>query len=83
MGQMTKAEVIAALVERGVSRDRATLYADAYCEYREASANIEEHGVIVLHPRTANPVENPYLAIRDRAAAKLAAMRKIPADFLW
>ena len=45
--------------------------------------NIEEHGIIVQHPRTANPIENPYLAIRDRAAKKLDGMRKVKADFLW
>ncbi len=83
MGQMTKAEIVAALVERGESKARATLYADAFIEYREASTNIAEHGVIVSHPRTANPIENPYLAIRDRAAKKLDGMRKVKADFLW
>jgi phage terminase small subunit len=83
MGQMTKAEIVAGLVARGATKDRATFYADAYLEYREASANIEEHGVIVQHPRTANPVENPYLVIRDRAAKKLDAMRRVKADFLW
>ena len=45
--------------------------------------NIDEHGIIVSHPRTANPIENPFLAIRDRAAKKLDGMRKVKADFLW
>jgi phage terminase small subunit len=83
MGQMTKAEIIAKLMEQGTPKDRATIYADAFLEYREATANIEEHGVIVQHPRTANPIENPYLSIRDRAAAKLARMTRIKADSLW
>jgi phage terminase small subunit len=83
MGEMTREQIVAALMERGAPKDRATIYADAFLEYREATQNIQEHGVIVQHPRTANPIENPYLAIRDRAAAKLAAMRKIKADFLW
>ena len=64
-------------------RHRATLYADAFLEYREATQNIEEHGIIVQHPRTANPIENPYLVIRDRAAKKLDAMRRVKADWLW
>jgi phage terminase small subunit len=83
MGQMTKPQIIAELVARGEPTDRATFYADAFCEYREASDNIAEHGIIVSHPRTANPIENPYLVIRDRAAAKLERMKKVNADFLW
>jgi hypothetical protein len=39
--------------------------------------------VIVTHPRNGNPIENPYLAIRDRAARKLEALKRVPADFLW
>ena len=83
MAKMTKEEIIAELVERGTSKDRATFYADAYLEYTEASENIDANGIIVQHPRTANPIENPYLAIRDRAARKLDAMRRVKADFLW
>jgi phage terminase small subunit len=83
MGEMTRDEIVAALVDKGATKDRATIYADAFLEYREATQNIHQHGVIVQHPRTANPIENPYMTIRDRAAAKLAAMRKIKADFLW
>jgi phage terminase small subunit len=81
--EMSKAQIVAALVEQGEAKARATLYADAFCEYREASQNIEQHGIIVQHPRTANPIENPYLVIRDRAAKKLDAMRRVKADFLW
>ncbi len=74
----------------GLSRDSRTPiegrgwpYADAYMEYQEATENITRNGTIVAHPRTANPIENPYLKIRDRAAAKLAGMKYIKADFLW
>jgi phage terminase small subunit len=83
MEQMTKDQIIDKLVEQGESKDRATFYADAFLEYREATKNIEEHGIIVQHPRTANPIENPYLTIRDRAAKKLADMRRVKADWLW
>ena len=37
----------------------------------------------LLHPRTANPIENPYLKIRDRALAKLRSLRGIRAEWLW
>ena len=80
---MTRAKIIGKLVQNGAPRDQATIYADSYLEYREACANIEEYGLIVSHPRTANPIVNPYLQIRDNAARKLAAMRKLKADFLW
>ena len=83
MGEVTKADIVARLIEDGTPRHRAAFYADAYLEYREATRNIEEHGIIVAHPRTANPIENPYLVIRDRAAKKLADMRGVKADWLW
>jgi len=83
MEALTGPQIVARLVEQGVPTDRATFYADAYLEYQEASRNITENGIIVSHPRTANPIENPYLAIRDRALAKLAKMKRVKADFLW
>ncbi len=84
MGQVrTKDEVIEALVKQGARRDRAVQYADAYLEYQEASRNIDEHGAIVNHPRTGNPIDNPYLAIRDRALKKLQSMRGINCEGLW
>jgi phage terminase small subunit len=81
--QLTRDEIISALVKNGAGRDRATVYADSFLDYREATANIAEHGVIVQHPRTGNPIENPYVAIRDRAAAKLSKLRGVRAEFLW
>ena len=51
------------------------LYADAMRVYREAAANVREHGAIVAHPRTGAPIENPYLAVMQRQAATLHKMR--------
>lgn len=76
-------DVIKLLVDNGAPTDHATLYANAFIEYREASENIAQYGAIVQHPRTGNPVENPYLKVRDRAHQKLLGMRRIKADFLW
>lgn len=76
---MSRDEIIAALGDLGVKRDRATQYFDAYEEYRLASENIEKNGPIVQHPRTAQPMENPFLKVRDRALAKLGGMRDVPA----
>lgn len=80
---ISRAEIIDRLTADGCRRDAASLYADAYLEYSEATVNIQEHGVIVQHPRTANPIENPYLAIRERAMKRLMLLSEIKADFLW
>lgn len=78
-----RAGIIAALEGAGTRRDLAALYADAFLEYREASDNIRLHGAMVLHPRTANPIENPYLKIRDRAFLRLRKMGAVKAAWLW
>lgn len=83
MGEMTKDDIIDALVKSRTPRAKAVMYADAFIEYREAAANIAKNGTIVQHPRTANPIENPYLVIRDRAMRKIQNFRGIKADFLW
>ena len=83
MGQMTRDEIINAPADKGVKKDVATIYADAYLEYHGARANILEHGTIVSDPRTAAAIQNPYLVIRDRAAKRIAELRRVPADFLW
>ncbi len=83
MATLTKPQIIAKLVKAGAPRARATLYADAFLEYQKATENIDEHGLIVLHPRTGNPIENPYLPIRRAAGKTLAGFRHINADGLW
>ena len=83
MVDLDRAGIVEALVERGTRRDLAAQYADAFLEYREASKNIAEHGAMVLHPRTANPIENPYLVLRDRALTKLQGMGNVKGEWLW
>ena len=60
------------------------MYVAAFSEWQVAAANIAEHGTIVAHPRTAAPIENPYIKVR---AAAMAAMHKLQtvrrADALW
>ena len=59
------------------------MFADLYVEYRKAVANIAEHGSIVSHPRTNEPITNPFLAVRDKAMATLLKMRlRTPAE-MW
>ncbi|WP_302118075.1 P27 family phage terminase small subunit [Allorhodopirellula heiligendammensis] len=65
-------------------RERLIFYADCFCEYAEATENIERNGVIVANPRTGAPMQNPYLTVRERAMAKLKPMmRRINGDALW
>lgn len=80
---MPRDEVIKILLGNGVRKARAAVYADAYLEYQTATANIVEYGMIVKHPRTGNPIENPYLAIRDRAEKKLSRMQYWNSSGLW
>jgi len=55
---------------------QVALYADAFCEYQAAAANIRKHGSIVYHPRTGAPVDNPFVKVRDAARRTLEAMTK-------
>jgi phage terminase small subunit len=80
---LTREAIIFRLVDAGARVADATMYADLFLEYREAAENIREHGVIVQHPRTRNPIENPYLKRRDIARKHLQAMRMKSADWLW
>ena len=67
--ELTVESVAAYLLELGTRRDLAQIYANAYCEYREAQENIAKNGTICSNPRTGAPIENPYLKVRDRAEA--------------
>jgi hypothetical protein len=83
MAKMTKEEIITILLQNGVSRDLTAQYTDVFLEYQEASENIDTNGLIVQHPRTMNPIDNPYLSIRDRALLKLQRMRGVNSKGLW
>ncbi|HEY3256269.1 MAG TPA: hypothetical protein VGJ91_20060 [Polyangiaceae bacterium] len=61
------------------------LYADAFAEYSQAMENIGRCGVVVGHPRTGAPIDNPYIKIRDAAARSLKDPRfmRLKTDPLW
>ena len=86
MGEVkfTKQQIVSELREANHRSGLAeiTMYADAFLEYQAAQGNIAEHGSIVFHPRTGAPIENPYIAIRDRVRAVLMKS-KLRADPLW
>jgi phage terminase small subunit len=54
---------------------RIAIAANLISDYRAAAENIRANGTIVLHPRTGEPIANPYIAIRDRAAKQLLELR--------
>jgi hypothetical protein len=83
MMQGERATLIVTLVRAGMGAARSGQYADAFIEYRQATEKIDEAGIIVLHPRTGVPNENPFLAVRDRALKKLHTMKDARADVLW
>ena len=64
-------------------RDAIEIYAGAFLEYSEASANIEKNGTIVFHPRTGAPIENPYLRVRKAAEASMLRCRLRNVGALW
>ncbi|HPI31684.1 MAG TPA: hypothetical protein PLR32_00100 [candidate division Zixibacteria bacterium] len=80
---MSRDEVVDALVERGVPRDRAVQYADSFVQYQAASVNIAEYGAIIRNPRTGQAVQNPYLKVREGALKALRGMQDVDAAFLW
>lgn len=89
MGEVSRDPAITAAVWvtlRGLNPKRReaeiAIYADALADYREAQTNINEHGAIVLHPRTGAPIVNPYLSIRDKAATVIRSVG-LKADPLW
>ncbi len=79
-----RAQILDALMRdnpRARSSDVA-MYADAFVDYRTAQLNITANGSIVFHPRTGAPIDNPYIAIRDRAGALLRKIR-LNTEALW
>jgi len=77
--------VLAWLVAAKNRPEKASLYADAFLEYREAQANIATNGAVVADARTGVAIENPFLKVRDRAFARLESMHRagVRASGLW
>lgn len=73
---------LAELNPRASPRD-VKIFVDYYFEYIEAVQNINENGVIVLHPRTGAPIENPYRKIRDNAVNFLLKIEIKNTGGLW
>lgn len=86
MGEIMETAAILAILAKDNPRADAgdlKMYADALADYRRAQANIDEHGPIVLHPRTGAPIQNPYIAIRDAAGKSMRSMKRIKGGSVW
>jgi phage terminase small subunit len=84
IGRLPKGPIIETLKQENPTAPTAAIqmYADAFVDYQEAQQNIDRNGAIVFHPRTGAPIDNPYLRVRERAAAALRKL-EIKADTLW
>ena len=84
MGEIERAALVAQLYAANPLRlAECAQYADVVIEYRVATANIEEHGLVVQHPRTLNPMVNPYIAIRNDALRKMQTFKVLKVDDVW
>lgn len=85
MEALEKTQLVAFFTSRKISADIASIYVDAFNEYRKAMANINENGSVVQCPRTGTPIDNPFLKVRDRAQKTLVDMsRRVKhADAFW
>ena len=79
MESMTSDETLALLRQENpkARQDDLILYADAFLAYQEAVGNIAKNGMVVAHPRTGAPIDNPYLRIREAAGKTLARLRRV------
>lgn len=74
MGQVVGREAAREILAADNPKCRADLiamYADAFADFHEAQSNIDAHGAIVAHPRTGQPMDNPYLKVKAAAGASL------------
>lgn len=82
---MTKHEIVAFLAPLNPGRRDGVdlyLYAEAFIEHAAAQAKIEKLGSIVVNEKTKMPVDNPYIAVRDRTGRTMREMGLRTGD-LW
>ncbi len=82
---MTRDEIVEILARDNpkAKLDSMNMYADAFLQYREASANIAQYGNVVAHPRTGTPLPNPYLPILAAARKAIESHTRLKTDSLW
>lgn len=83
---LTRDEVLAILRKDNprARLDVVSIYADSYRDYHEAADNIAEHGTVVAHPRTGQPIDNPYVKVKAAAITTLTKVGgRLKVDRLW
>lgn len=63
--------------------DDIEMYAQQFVSYFEAAVNIQANGTIVSHPRTGQPMDNPYVKIRAGAQQCMTKIRRLKVNELW
>jgi len=87
MGEVTDLHKIRALIldlNPCAKEQDIRIYADAFIDYVSAIENIRRNGTICAHPRTGQPMENPYLKVKAGAITTMAKAKTVTAtDLLW
>ena len=72
------------LIHHKNPQDLANLYAASWVEFWLALDNIDRNGPVCIHATTGAPVANPYVQVRNQAAANMAKLgRSMNAAPLW
>ena len=83
---ITKAEVVEVLRRSNPAgkEQSVQMYAQSFMEYVEAVANVEANGTVCAHPRTGQPMDNPYCKVKAAAMSSMGKMLKqLDTDPLW
>jgi P27 family predicted phage terminase small subunit len=72
--QETAPELLAAGLLATIDTDALLSYCNAWARWRVAEAHIKKHGPIIAAP-SGYPVHSPYLAIADKALARMQAFQ--------
>lgn len=78
MATLTRAGIYAELSRLNPAAPELALqrFAAHLHEYQRAQLNIDENGTIVVHPKSRQPVQNPYIQTRTRAEAAIVRILK-------
>jgi len=85
MGKVSHAQIVATLIADNPRAKLAdvNLYAESFLQWQEATANIRTNGAICAHPRTGQPIPNPYLVVQTAALKNLRGFARLKTDALW
>ena len=72
--QVTAPELLAAGLLATIDTDALLSYCNAWARWRAAEAHLAKHGQIIAAP-SGYPVQSPYLAIADKALARMQAFQ--------